>query len=104
MYSMQALPLMTVIVGKQTNSGTCRAVTLSENVDKPFRVEFQVPTPDNPLKPGIPSWANYVKGVVANFPGEFIAFMADQLLFCLWIKERKKKTKIGCYFHTYRIC
>jgi len=68
-----ALPMVTVVLGKRRSDGAngadlCRWVTLSDACDDPKRVEFSV---DN-LNPyetsaGKPKWAEYVKGVVANF-------------------------------------
>lgn len=71
-----ALPLVTVMVGKRTDSDKCKIFTLAENVDQPHQVEFQLPTPSHPLKPQKPNWANYVKGVVANFHGPVSGFDA----------------------------
>jgi galactokinase len=71
MYSLfifQALPLMTVFVGQKTDTGVCRVETLS--FEKDSYTEFPVPTAEKPLEKGWPFWANYVKGVVANFKGE----------------------------------
>ncbi|KAL5018499.1 hypothetical protein ScPMuIL_004221 [Solemya velum] len=67
-----ALPQVTVVVGKRTDSGLCRVTTLAEGVDEPKHVEFPVPNKENSLHPGSPKWANYVKGVVAFFPGKYI--------------------------------
>jgi len=64
----QALPLLTVIVGKKNDTGKCVLVTEAKDVDTPVKVEFSVPTKD-PLVPGSPKWANYVKGIVQYFKG-----------------------------------
>jgi hypothetical protein len=64
----QALPLLTVIVGKKNYTDKCVVVTESKDADRPFKVEFSVPTKD-PLVPGSPKWANYVKGIVQYFKG-----------------------------------
>lgn len=64
----QALSLVTVLVGRATDSGVCRVVTMAEHVDEPMSVEFQLPKSDADLQPGRPLWANYVKGVIAFFP------------------------------------
>lgn len=64
-----ALPLVTVLVGKKTDSGLCRVLTLAQGTDDPKYVEFQAPSEKSPLAPGTPKWANYVKGVVANYKG-----------------------------------
>jgi len=67
-----ALPMVTVIVGSQTSSGTCRVETLTDNADEPLYTEF---VPSN-LSPGKPKWCNYVKGVVAQMPGDVPSFDA----------------------------
>ncbi|XP_076472479.1 galactokinase-like [Babylonia areolata] len=67
-----ALPMVTILVGKKTDSGTCRVQTLAEGVDEPNYTEFPSKSPTA----GTPKWANYVKGVVANFPGEVPGFDA----------------------------
>ena len=56
------------MVGKKTDSGTCRVLTLA-NVGNENYVEFPVPSNKATLSPGEPKWANYVKGVVANYKG-----------------------------------
>eukprot|EP00058_Branchiostoma_floridae_P025260 XP_002610750.1 hypothetical protein BRAFLDRAFT_90953 [Branchiostoma floridae] len=71
-----ALPMVTVVVGRKTDTGVCRVVTTAESADDPKQVEFPVPSTANPLQPGKPAWANYVKGVVANFKGEVSSFDA----------------------------
>ncbi|KAL3878010.1 hypothetical protein ACJMK2_035649 [Sinanodonta woodiana] len=71
-----ALPLVTVMVGRRTDSGKCRVLTLAEAVDDPKYVEFPVPSAEEPLEKGTPKWANYVKGVVANFIGTVYSFDA----------------------------
>ncbi|KAL8578288.1 hypothetical protein ACOMHN_005679 [Nucella lapillus] len=67
-----ALPMVTVVVGKKTDSGTCRVQTLAEGADEPTYTEFPSKSPSA----GSPKWANYVKGVVANFPGDVPSFDA----------------------------
>ncbi|XP_042214264.1 galactokinase-like [Homarus americanus] len=71
-----ALPLVTVIIGRKTQSGLCRIQTLSEFADKPLQVAFKTPSSSAPLTRGAPNWANYIKGVVANFPGDVSGFDA----------------------------
>lgn len=63
--------MVTIVLGKKNNSQKCRLLTLQENADEPRRIEFPVPSEKNPLKPSIPKWANYVKGVVQYFEGIF---------------------------------
>ncbi|KAK3090426.1 hypothetical protein FSP39_011772 [Pinctada imbricata] len=60
-----ALPQVTVMVGSKGDGDLCRVLTTAEGVDEPKYVEFSIK--DN--KPGTPKWANYVKGVVANYVG-----------------------------------
>ncbi|XP_028826318.1 galactokinase [Denticeps clupeoides] len=62
-----ALPLVTVMVGTRTPGQDVSVVTGSEAVEEPKRVDFLLPTPDAPLAPGTPSWANYVKGVIQHY-------------------------------------
>lgn len=73
---LQALELVTVIVGRKSDGNVCRLATCAQGVDEPHVITFPVHTPDSPLVPGKPSWANYVKGVIANFPGPIPAFDA----------------------------
>ena len=70
--SFQALPLVTVFVGRKTDKAVCRILTLAPGVDTPTYVEFAAPSPDNPPPVGTPKWANYVKGVIAHFKGNNI--------------------------------
>ena len=65
---MQALPLVTILVGRKTDGGTCRVETLTKDADEPTYTEF----PATGLSPGTPKWANYVKGVVDKFPGMYV--------------------------------
>ncbi|XP_040885127.1 galactokinase [Toxotes jaculatrix] len=62
-----ALPLVTVVVGSQTSGRDVTVVTATEDADKPWRVDFSLPSDGSPLCPGIPSWANYVKGVIQHY-------------------------------------
>jgi len=43
--------------------------TASEDVDKPQFISFPVPGEESKLSPGSPSWANYIKGVIAHYKG-----------------------------------
>ncbi|XP_054748525.1 galactokinase-like [Lytechinus pictus] len=71
-----ALPQVTILVGRKTSSGVCRVLTTAEGTDEPKYTEFPVPTAEKPLEPGLPKWANYVKGVVQNFKGTLCSFDA----------------------------
>ncbi|XP_027728465.1 galactokinase isoform X2 [Vombatus ursinus] len=63
-----ALELVTVMVGIPRLDGLISLVTTSEYADEPRQVEFPVPTAEQPLEPGMPRWANYVKGVIQHYP------------------------------------
>lgn len=71
-----ALPNVTIVVGKKNNSNFCCILTSNENVDKHRKVKFSLPSEENPLVPGDPKWANYVKGVVQYFEGPRMGFDA----------------------------
>lgn len=58
--------MVTIIVGRKTSSGVCSIVAAVPEADEPQKVEFPVPS-KQALLPGSPKWANYVKGVIANF-------------------------------------
>ncbi|XP_037571635.1 galactokinase [Dermacentor silvarum] len=61
-----AMPMYTVVVGSAVvGSSMCNVHSLSY----PEPASFELPSEENPLKPGGPSWSNYVRGVVAHFPG-----------------------------------
>ncbi|CAK6966794.1 galactokinase isoform X1 [Scomber scombrus] len=62
-----ALPLVTVVVGSQTSGQDVTIVTATEEADEPRRVDFSLPSDGSPLSPGLPSWANYVKGVIQHY-------------------------------------
>ncbi|KAL4718563.1 hypothetical protein ACJJTC_011816 [Scirpophaga incertulas] len=74
MVLFQALPFVTLVVGGSNGTDTCNIVSI---VTAGETLEVSFPTPSiEPLKPGAPAWANYVKGVVANFPGPVKGFDA----------------------------
>ncbi|KAI9523834.1 hypothetical protein NQZ68_024356 [Dissostichus eleginoides] len=62
-----ALPLVTVVVGSQTCGRDVTVVTVTEDADEPHRVDFSLPADGAPLAPGLPRWANYVKGVIEHY-------------------------------------
>ncbi|KAG7491701.1 hypothetical protein MATL_G00006880 [Megalops atlanticus] len=62
-----ALPLVTVMVGSRTRDQNVSVVTANEAVEEPRRVDFELPKDNQPLSPGQPNWANYVKGVVQHY-------------------------------------
>ena len=74
--------MVTLVVGVRTNEKVCHVKTISETVDHPTTTQFDIPTTESPLKPGNPKWANYVKGVVANFHGNYISCF-NNILFIL---------------------
>jgi len=59
-----ALPMVTVSVGKMTENGFCRIVTNSDIKDETNKVTDIKPSK---LEKGSLQWANYTKGVIANF-------------------------------------
>lgn len=63
----QAIEFGTVIVGLRNDTEKCTVVTYANVGDEPNVAEFDAPKEDKPLEPGEPKWANYVKGVVAQF-------------------------------------
>lgn len=65
-----------MIVGRKKDGNVCQLGTSAKDADEPKMITFSVPTQDSPLVPGKPSWANYVKGVIANFPEQIPAFDA----------------------------
>lgn len=73
-----ALPMVTVLVGKRNLVPLCRIITSCPSVDDPKEIEFEIqPYELNAgLEPGKPSWANYVKGVIANYKGKLCGFDA----------------------------
>lgn len=71
-YYLQALQLVTVIIGRRSTSNLCRVVTLARTdliTDEEADHSFTIPTypPDEPkrVQVGEPQWATYLKGVVA---------------------------------------
>ena len=61
--------MVTVFVGRENGTSQCRVHTLAQGIDELTYVEFPVPSESTNLEPGKPKWANYVKGVVANYKG-----------------------------------
>uniref|UniRef100_V5HAN6 Galactokinase n=2 Tax=Ixodes ricinus TaxID=34613 RepID=V5HAN6_IXORI len=74
-----ALPMGTVVVGAKAAPDACCQI-VSSNVpgasSHHSACSFPLPTAQQELLPGEPAWANYVKGVVANFPGPLVPFNA----------------------------
>eukprot|EP00118_Oscarella_pearsei_P019277 m.203938 g.203938 ORF g.203938 m.203938 type:complete len:403 (+) comp39634_c1_seq9:444-1652(+) len=63
-----ALDRATVIVGRAIEGNQCTIASSSTQIDEKSRkVTFVRPSPQTPLQPGQPSWANYVKGILAAF-------------------------------------
>ncbi|XP_055509986.1 galactokinase [Leucoraja erinacea] len=62
-----ALPMVTLVVGCVTTDGIISLCTLAKEADDPKYVEFPVTSEGNVLTPGLPKWANYVKGVVQYY-------------------------------------
>ncbi|XP_013143821.1 PREDICTED: galactokinase-like [Papilio polytes] len=69
-----ALPFKTVVVGDFHNTDECNIVSVLADGQE-LSSSFPAPTIAE-LKPGPPSWINYVKGVVAHFPRTVQGFNA----------------------------
>lgn len=61
-----ALSLVTVIAGKASRDNMCKIVSMSNAAGIKNEVEFDISNRQS-LKPGEPTWANYVKGCIAKF-------------------------------------
>ncbi|MFT7804209.1 galactokinase-like [Arapaima gigas] len=61
-----ALPLVTVIVGSKSSDQNVSVITLTESVEEPRRVDFELPQ-EEAVSPGQPGWANYIKGVLHHY-------------------------------------
>ncbi|CAK1546944.1 unnamed protein product [Leptosia nina] len=61
-----ALPFTTIVVGAYNSLEECRIHTVLASGEE-LKTSFPSSSAE-PLKPGDPAWANYVKGVLANFP------------------------------------
>lgn len=59
------------MVGTSNNSAECNVVSVLPSGEV-VSASFSAPTKSTVLRPGPPAWSNYVKGVVANFPGKFM--------------------------------
>ncbi len=92
--------MVTVVVGGTAPAGEggdataqCRVVTLADGADAPLDVTFPVPTPDAPLAPGKPAWANYVKGVVQHYKG--ILYADQSVQESVWINFSSSVRNVG---------
>jgi galactokinase len=57
------------MVGSPRTDGLVSLLTTSKDADEPQRLQFPLPSAQWSLEPGIPQWANYVKGVIQHYPG-----------------------------------
>lgn len=64
-----ALSMVTIIAAKPTESFQCSIISMSESLASTSKAEFTIEKREL-IKPGEPKWANYMKGVIANFPFE----------------------------------
>uniref|UniRef100_A0A3P9JWC4 Galactokinase 1 n=1 Tax=Oryzias latipes TaxID=8090 RepID=A0A3P9JWC4_ORYLA len=62
-----ALPLVTVVVGSLNLGQDVTIVTVAEDADEPREVSFSLAGDNSALTPGVPRWANYVKGVIQHY-------------------------------------
>ncbi|XP_039754049.1 galactokinase-like [Pararge aegeria] len=69
-----ALPFLTVVVGDYNKTDECGILSILANGQE-VKASFPA-TAVATLKPGEPAWANYVKGVAANFPVKLRGFDA----------------------------
>ncbi|XP_076388777.1 galactokinase isoform X2 [Megachile rotundata] len=72
---IQALPMVTIIVGKLSNDTKTRIVSLNETVKYENEVEFEADIREN-IKPEKTQWANYIKGCIAHFVCDVPSFNA----------------------------
>ncbi|RZF40255.1 hypothetical protein LSTR_LSTR007455 [Laodelphax striatellus] len=70
-----ALPLVTIAVGRKNGRDQIQIKTMSENMGEPTLTSFPIPSVE-PLSKGDLKWANYIKGVIANFKGAVPGFDA----------------------------
>ncbi|EHB10766.1 Galactokinase [Heterocephalus glaber] len=66
--AVAALELVTLLVGSPRTDRLVSLLTTSKDADEPQRLQFPLPTAQRSLEPGIPRWANYVKGVIQHYP------------------------------------
>ncbi|RZC38126.1 galactokinase-like, partial [Asbolus verrucosus] len=69
---LQALPLVTVVVGKKIKGEMSTVITTNPDVDPPNKTTIEMPNKNALVKtitPGPPKWSNYVKGVISNYIG-----------------------------------
>lgn len=69
-FCFQALPMYTIVLGKQNFSDEIRVATEASIDSINPSTSFDVPIRKK-LTPGEPKWSNYIKGVVNFFPGLF---------------------------------
>lgn len=60
-----ALPLVTILVGRANGTNEINLYTLNNDADNPRKTKFLINGSIQPA--GKPKWANYLKGVIANF-------------------------------------
>lgn len=76
------------MVGRSNGTNTIRIAT-SADVGNPKRVEFELPSKDNPLTPGEPKWANYVKGVLHHYSCKSIDRIRTKWRLCTYLQTIK---------------
>lgn len=61
---------MTVVVGSEISGQDVTVVTAAFDADEPHRLDFCLSRDGSALSPGLPRWANYVKGVIHHYRGK----------------------------------
>uniref|UniRef100_A0A3P9IN39 Galactokinase 1 n=1 Tax=Oryzias latipes TaxID=8090 RepID=A0A3P9IN39_ORYLA len=82
-----ALPLVTVVVGSLNLGQDVTIVTVAEDADEPREVSFSLAGDNSALTPGVPRWANYVKGA-SPLPG-FRAVVASKVAIYTFLQQLK---------------
>ncbi|XP_061666198.1 galactokinase isoform X3 [Syngnathoides biaculeatus] len=62
-----ALSLVTVVVGSASSGQEAIIVTASELADEPKKVDLSLPNEGFPSFPGLPHWANYLRGIMHHY-------------------------------------
>lgn len=98
---LQALPMVTIVLGRANDTDTCRVVTACDDFDGiDNSTEFKIPTV-KPLYVGTPKWANYVKGVIACFQSAYPQARTVYFDKCIKYKIIRRQCLIGLAVSTF---